>query len=250
MRAIKEVWLPAFIAAACLVGISLAASAQSTSTTQRSVTFEVIAVDGTKVFVNTPSGPREYVAPESQRFTVDGKEVTVRELQPGMKGTAVITTTTRVIPVHVTEIKNGEVVQASGNSIIVRTDSGIKMFSEKDVADRNVEIVRNGQPASLTDFRAGDRLTAKIVTPGTPKVLTEQQLQATLTGAPAPEAAPPAGQASSAAAAAGQAPAPTARTHHRTLPKTATALPLIALIGLMALALGLSLTMSRRRQLH
>ena len=37
--------------------------------------------------------------------------MSVRELKPGMKGTATITTRTTVTPVTVTEVKNGTVVQ-------------------------------------------------------------------------------------------------------------------------------------------
>ena len=40
------------------------------------------------------------------------------------------TTTT----VYVTEVRDGEVMKVVGNSIIVRTPTGVRMFSEGDVA--------------------------------------------------------------------------------------------------------------------
>ena len=97
-----------------------------------------------------------------------------------------------------TEVKNGTVMQAPGNSIIVRTDDGIKMFTQSDIDKRGVKIMREGKPADISDFRANDRLTATIVTTKPPRVMTEKEVQATLAqerwrcgGTPA-AAAPPA----------------------------------------------------------
>src|SRR5262245_25833897 len=173
------------VAAAVIVaGLPARVHAQAQTTTQQqTVNFEVVSVNGNKVVVKNASGSKEYTASDDQTFTVDGKQVTVRDLQPGMKGRATITTTTTVIPVHVTEVKKGEVMQASGNTLIVKTDQGIKMFSEGDVAKRNVTIVKDGAPASLSDFHKGDILTATIVTQGNPRVLTQRQVEAVLSGA-------------------------------------------------------------------
>ena len=63
-----------------------------------------------------------------------------------------------------TEVKNGTVMQNLGTSILVRTDDGMKMFSQSDIDKRGVKIMRDGQPAQISDFRANDRLTATIVT--------------------------------------------------------------------------------------
>jgi len=235
-----------------LAGLAVAASAQSTTTSTETRPFTVVSVDGNKLVAKTAEGAKEYTVPDDFRFTVDGKQVTVNELKPGMKGTAKITTITTTTPVHVTEVRNGEVMQTSGGSIIVRTPQGFRMFNEGDVARRNVTIIRDGQPVRLTDLRRGDRLTATIVTEGTPKVMTERQVQATLSGAapaatsgtapaaPPPAAAPPA--AAPAPAPAAHAPAPAKK-----LPKTASSLPLVGLTGALLLALGLGLTLARRR---
>jgi hypothetical protein len=78
-----------------------------------------------------------------------------------------------------------------------------------------------------------------------PKVVTEQEVQATLAAAPAssPARAGSAGggSASSAGTATGQAGAPA-----RTLPKTASPRPLIELATVLALAMGLALSIRRR----
>jgi hypothetical protein len=229
--------------AVCLAGIATAAAAQQKTATTETKHFTVVSVDGNKVVVKLPEGAREITVPDDFRFTVDGRQVSARELQPGMKGTAQITTTTTTTPVSVTEVRNGEVMQATGNSIIVRSDNGIKMFTEGDLAKRNVTILKGGQPVNIADLHAGDRLTATIVTEKPPKVMTERQVRATLTGAtpaatsgttPAATAPPPPPPA------AGAAPA-------RKLPKTASPLPLLGAIGALSLAIGLGLSLARRR---
>jgi hypothetical protein len=120
-------------------------------------------------------------------------------------------------------------MQASGPSIIVRTDDGIKMFSQGDIDKRGVKIMRGGRAATISDFRNGDRLTATIVTAKPPVVMTEQQVQATLASA--------GGAGSPASAAAGGV---------RRLPKTASARPALAAASALLIAIGLALTIRRR----
>src|SRR5262245_46839202 len=161
------------LATAALVVISAGVSAGQTSTTTETKKFEVIAVDGNQLVVKLPEGTRELTVPDDFRFTVEGRQISVHELKAGMKGTAEVTTKTTVTPVTVTEVKNGTVMQASGSTVTVRTDNGIKMFTEGDVQKRGVKIMRDGKPLSLSDLHAGDKLTATIVTTKPPKVVTE-----------------------------------------------------------------------------
>jgi hypothetical protein len=241
---------------ATLVGVGLftlfigAASAQTTRTATTRP-FEVISVEGNQLVVRGPEGTKEYTVPETFRFTVDGKELSVHELKPGMKGMATVTTITTVKPVTVTEVKNGTVMKVAGNSVIVRGENGIRMFSEGDVATRNIRIMRGGSPIAISELREGDRLTATFITEKPPQVMTERQVNATLAKAAAGTAAAvPAASAPSGAMASG-APGSAGTTGAgggRRLPKTASPLPLVGASGALLLAIGAGLTVLRRKK--
>jgi hypothetical protein len=244
-----------------LVWLTAAVTLAQTATSTETKKFQVIAVDGNQLVVRLPEGTRELTVPDDFRFNIDGKMVSVHELKPGMAGTATITTRTTVTPVTVTEVKNGTVLQVVGTSIIVRTDEGVKMFTQSDIDKRGVKIMRSGKPAQISEFRANDRLTATIVTSKPPRVMTDKEVQATLAqsgggagspaagagtpaaaAAPAPSTAQGAGAPSQAAAAtSGSGAAP------RKLPKTASPLPVLGLTGLASLVAGLGLTVRRHR---
>jgi hypothetical protein len=196
---------------------------QTKTTAQQVKTFEVVSVDGNVIVVKGEDGAKEFTVPEDFRFTVDGKKVPVSELKPGMKGTATITTTTTVRPVYVTEVKAGQVMRALGTSVIVRGKEGIHMYSQGDIDKRNIRIVKDGRPVQLAELHEGDMLTATIVTEGAPKVMTEKEVEATLSGAAPSVAAASAGSTSGASAPASAPKATTATTAPAAPPTGATA---------------------------
>ncbi len=252
---------------AALVGALASGAAAQTTTATQTKDFEVIAVNGSNLVVRLPEGMREMNVPDTFRFTVNGQAMSVHELQPGMKGTATITTTTTTTPVTVTDVKNGEVVMTGPGTIYVRTGGDVKAFNEAEIQKRGVKLTKDGRPAQLSDFRSGDRLSAVIVTSGPPRVVTEQEVRATLArsapptaaappsvpAAPPPSRAPAPTPARAAAASQNPAPAPPAQApaggSTRTLPRTATELPLITLTGLAALGLGVLVSVRRRRSM-
>jgi LPXTG-motif cell wall-anchored protein len=232
-----------------IVAVAAAVSAQTTTKSSETKRFEVVSVDGNKIVVKGAEGAKEITVGSDFHMTVDGKPITAADLKPGMKGTATITTTTTVTPVTVTEVKNGEVVQANGGSVLVRTANGFKSFTEGDMTKRNVTIIKDGQKVGIADLHAGDRLSATIVTEKPPKTMTQRQVTAALNGvAPAPgtTASAPARPSSHPAT----APAPAAAAHAapaKKLPKTATSDPFVALVGALSLALATGLTFLRKR---
>ena len=136
------------VAGLCALLSAGSASAQTTKSTEVKK-FEVVSVDGNKVVVKGADGAKEITVPEDFRLTVDGKPVSVHELKPGMKGTATITTTTTVTPVTVTEVRNAEVMQVSGSSLLVKGANGFRMFSEGDVAKRGIKIYKVRQAGAV-----------------------------------------------------------------------------------------------------
>jgi LPXTG-motif cell wall-anchored protein len=232
------------LAVAAIAGLTVGVAwAQTTSSSTETKKFEVIAVDGNDLVVKLPEGTRQLTVPEDFRFTVNGKQLSVHELKPGMAGTATITTRTTTTPVTVTEVKGGTVAHVAGSTLIVRTDEGFRSFSQSEIDKRGVKIFRSGTPAQLSDFRTGDRLSATIVTTMPPMVVTEKEVQATVAASAA--AAPPATRP--AATAPG---APAAGSSARTLPKTGGSLPLVGFVGLTSLAIGAVLAARRRRLLR
>jgi hypothetical protein len=239
------------------------AVAQTTTSSTQTKKFQIIAVDGNTLVVKLPEGTRELTVADDFRFNVDGKQLSVRELKAGMAGTANITTTTTVTPVVVTEVKEGTVVKAMGTSIIVQTGGGYKMFSQGDIDKRGIKIMRDGRVASISDFRENDKLTATIITTMPPKVMTQQEVTATLaksnasagagTGTAGAGTAKPATTTTKPAASTAGAPPPpppaasTSGAKPKALPKTASPLPLVGLIGFASLFAGLALTVRRRR---
>jgi hypothetical protein len=240
------------IAAGALCAIALvAASANAQSTTStRTVKFELISVVGNQLVVRTPEGTREMTVPDNTRFIVDGKQVSVRDLKAGMAGEATVTTTTTLAPVYVTEARNVKVMQARGNSIIYTAPDGtFKLFTQEDVDKYKIQLTRDGKPIEFQQLKAQDTITATIITTKQ-QTLTQQEVNARLAaaGAPPVTASPAPAARPTASPVAATAPPPSAAPMTpTTLPKTASPLPLVGLSGVALLSLGALMTLVRRR---
>jgi hypothetical protein len=193
--------------------------------------------------------------PDSRRATIDGVEVGVRDLKPGTKLTANITKTTTPVTIRTTTVKTAKVWYVSAPHVILTLPDGQnKQYTVKD----DFKFVVNGQPATVFDLRAGMNVSAeKIVEEPTVEITTESKVVgqapvAAPAAKPAASTAKPASGASSTAKPApaapppAAAPAPAPAAAPAKLPKTASPVALMGLLGL--LMVGGSLALRRVRQ--
>lgn len=236
--------LIATVGALCATLLLGVASAQQDTTKTEVKTFEVLAVSGNTVVARGPDGTKEYNLPKDFQMQMDGRPIAVSDLRPGMTVQATITTKTTTRPVTTTEIKNGEVMNVTAYSVIIKTDKGYQKFTPERLKSGDVMIYREGKEVHLSELKKGDMVSAMIVTLHPPTTVTEREIHAHAMApkkvAPAPTvAAAPATPAPVAEAA--PAPAPAAE-----LPKTASQLPGLAILGLLALVSAAALTAIRR----
>jgi LPXTG-motif cell wall-anchored protein len=212
-----------FIRWAALAGLAVGiAGIAAASVTTDIREGEILWIEGNTIVVRGQEGVQKFEVDEDVRFNLDGKEVSVHELKPGTKFTAQITTTTKPVQEYATEVKEAEVINVLGNNIVFKLANG---EYKRDTADRlksiDLTITKDGKPITASELRKGDRISATIITPLPPSTVTETELAVALSSP--------------------QSPKPS------TLPKTASPLPIVGIAGLVALALGASLTLRRRR---
>jgi len=228
------------IAAVALMMVVGSGALAQTTMTYEVKQGEVVKVTGNNLVVKTPEGYREIEVPEDFRFVMNGQRLSVHELKPGMKLTAAITTTRTPIQIVTTELRNAEVINANGMSVVVKDQDGVqKIFTKEDFDGMGLALYKEGQPATSFDLRKGDRITALIMKEGPPLVLEEKRVAAVAQNPPPP----PAKAMPVAATTAQAAPPPPAP---KTLPKTASSWPVVGFAGVALVGLGLGLTLLRR----
>src|SRR6266849_8326751 len=254
-RGWARTWLVVVVGAVCLAfTLSMSAQVQTTSTTTSDAATvqtkvesgEVVTVSGNDLVVKMADGSLRHFAnvPESARVTVDGQQLGIHDLKPGMTLERTITTTTT--PQTITTVKSvtGTVWSVSPPSSVILTleDGTNQQFKIPDGQKFNID----GQMTDAWGLRKGMRVSATKVTE-VPESAIEQQKQVTGTPAPpdpavdlpllvlviiptdvAPDPAP--------------APAEVASTE---LPHTGSQLPLIGMLGILALTAGLVLRAAR-----
>lgn len=199
---------------------------------------EVLAVHGNELVFRGPEGVKSVHVPDDFRFIMGGKELSVHQLKPGMKLTAEIITTTRPVEMTVTEVKRGEIVYTQGGAVIVRREDGtLTKFTSKTLKESGAVITKDGKPIDLTTLRKGHIIEATVVSKQPPTMVTDQELKVYAAN-PQPKAQPKPKPVVVAQAKPAERPA--------SLPKTASPLPLIAVLGLSLLLVGFGLTAYRR----
>lgn len=209
---------------------------------------EVVYAEGNDLVLKLENGRVEHlVVPDSDKFTVAGKDVSVRDLKPGTKLTQTITTTTTPRYVNTVRTITGKVWHVSApHSVIVAMPGGQnEMFKVPSHATFTV----NGQPKTVFDLKKGMSFEATIVTDETENVVASSK---SIVGVPpAPQTPQMVGVLLFQRPALEPAPAPvasvTAEHVWARLPQTGSSLPLVGLFGLLALSISLVLLAVRKR---
>lgn len=206
---------------------------------------EVEYVSGNNMVVKMENGELEHFSnvPDSTTVLVDGQHLNIHQLKPGMKleKQTITTTTPRVITTI--ETVSGRVWHVSPpNSVILTLENGKNQRFNIPSGQR---FTVNGQDTDAFGLKKGMMVSAQRVTE-VPETVITQQVKRTGQMPPPPENPKTDVPILVAAAAPEPAPAQSAEAAPSTLPKTASQLPLVGLLGLVLCAISLSSALLRR----
>lgn len=241
-----------------LVGLSTTGFAQERTVEERQVgptetkvdtrNATVAYIEGDHLVVRFESGKLEAMQiPSEERFNIDGQELALQELKPGMVLTEEVVSTTRPIVVKTVEITDGTVVFANSLRLVVRTREGkVVDYSIPEWATVNV----NGEVEALHQLKHGDHITATIITEE-PQTVTSQEKRRR---GHAPVAEPEASVATPSVVSesgtkteeVSEPEKPATVTSEEELPKTASPLPLLGLLGVLSLGISAGLRAVRK----
>jgi hypothetical protein len=248
----------ALLLLSCVLCFALAASVSAQVQTQKSTITgqaskevqvergEVVLVEGNDLLVKMEDGSIRHFpnVPESARVTVDGKQLGIHDLKPGMKLQRTITTTSTPQTIKTVQTVTGKVWQVTPPVSVILTLENGKNQAFKIPKGQKFTI--DGKEVDAFGLKKGMVVTAtKIVE--VPEVVVAHQKQVSGT-MPTPPPAPPADvpiliakeEASPAPAAPETAAAPPKK-----LPKTGSYLPLVGLLGLLFISASLGIKLFR-----
>jgi RNase P/RNase MRP subunit p29 len=200
---------------------------------------EVLHVSGNDLIMKMEDGTIRHFpnVSENARATVDGKEIGIRDLKPGMRLQRTITVTTTPQIVTTVQTVTGTVWHVSPPSSVTLTleDGTNQQFK----IPKGQTFMVDGQPKDAWGLKKGMKVSATKIVEEPVNLL---QSQSQVTGSmPPPPPAPPA-DAPILVAVVMPPPAP-AKTPvaPATLPKTGSFLPLIGLLGGLSLLISIAL---------
>jgi len=206
----------------------------------------VIAVSGNNVVVKMEDGSIREVqnVSESARVTVDGREIGVHELKPGMHLQKTITTTTTPKVIVTTKTVTGKVWHVTPpNSVILTLEDNTNQAFK---IPNGQKFMVNGQQTDAFGLKKGMVVqVTKVVEQ--PAVQVEEQAKLHGRMPPPP---PPAPDLPVLVVMAAPTPAPApapVQTAAAELPKTGSELPLTGLIGMMLMAGSAGVKFLRRK---
>src|ERR1700733_3222482 len=204
---------------------------------------EIVYVEGNDLVLKLENGRVEHlVVPDSDKFTIDGNQVSVHELVPGTKLTQTITTTTT--PRYISSIRTieGKVwhVNSPRSVILTLPDNTNQAFN----VPNHAKFTINGERKTVFDLKKGMKIKATIATDDqhmvieqskfafgqAPPVLTPREVGVLLFLTPSRP----------------QVTLASAEKPAETLPETGSSLPLMGLLGTLAITMLLGLRAVRR----
>ncbi len=255
----KSIWIRKSLVLAvgplCLaLAASISAQVQTQTTTTTGKTThevdvqngEVVAVDGNHLFVKMADGTlRDFPnVPESAKVTVDGQQLGIHELKPGMKlqHTTITSTTPQVVTT--VETVTGKVWHITPPlSVILTMENGENQsFKIPDGQKFTVE----GKEVDAWGLKKGMNVSATRITE-TPLTSVSQHTQVTGTMPPdAPVLIAKGGPTAAPGGAETTAAEGTNGTASGQLPKTASSWPLVGILGLLLISTSLGMVLLRK----
>ncbi len=200
---------------------------------------EVVYVSGNDVVFKGENGEiRHVTVPAGATAVVDGKTITVADLKPGMVLQKTITTTTT--PKVITEVQTikGTVFHVVPPISVILTLENGENQSFKIPKGQKFNV--DGNMVDAFGLKKGMRISATKVVE-TPLTVLTQRAKVTGTMPPPPEPIPADTPIMIAEEKPAAAPAPAPEPAPAALPKTASPLPLIGLLGVLSLVSGLGM---------
>src|ERR1700685_1353290 len=136
---------------------------------------EVVLVSGNDLIVKRDDGQIEHFpnVPDSARVTVDGQQLSVHDLKPGMKLQRTITTTTTPKTITTVETVTGTVWHVTPpTSVILRLEDGT---NQQFRIPRGQKFMINGRETDARDLRRGMTITATRVVEEPIRVVDQQR---------------------------------------------------------------------------
>jgi LPXTG-motif cell wall-anchored protein len=202
---------------------------------------EVVAVDGNDLFVKMSDGTLRHFpnVPESAKVTVEGKQLGIHDLQPGMKLERTTVKTTMPQIVTTVQTVSGKVWHVTPPlSVILTLENG---ENQSFKIPNGQKFTVNGREVDAWGLKKGMLVSAtKIVETPLTAVTQQTQLTGTLpAGAPVliAKGAPTVAPSSNGSAAAPSAGGTTTAASNQ-LPKTGSNMPLLAIIGLLSMSVA------------
>jgi len=224
------------LASLLVAPVALGQTSGSTATESTAVKTQtksgvIESVAGNKVVLREADGLHEYNLPDGFTFQLDGKDVGVSDIKPGMSVNATVTDKITTRQVTLTRIDSGTVAQVAPGGIVLKEQNGnLKSYNFKDPAGNDIYYAKDGKEVPLRNVKVGERLSGTFVST-LPAQQVSQRSVVAKASEPPPEPAP--------------APAAVAAATPRKLPRTASPLPLLGLLGLVSGGIALSLRAAR-----